>query len=840
MRVQDNSGSTKNIFDALDGTDSEGTVTEFVFGVEPEEEKDEAGEGVVFVFGEESEEEKKEKSAPKLSFDDAEEVRPVELSVPEKFKVDERYNVPVSSDEAPRIITTYVPRFTDASLNYKMRDTAASAPEPKKPLPESHEEATREFEGDLDPTAEIDTGESTVSAVVVGRAEPEELKSASTVFKFESGESSSEPVPAPMPEPELSLPIEEEIDAEAVPEEPRVFTIPDPVDEPTEDVDRSVSCDLASQSSLEDAPDGVGDRLPARKSAREYDAFSKRDGFKENFLDNIMSLRVRFFAAAAIAVFALVFECLVAFGIDIAGALGIASLPGAVALLDIQFVVALYLLVLPETVRAFSALFNKKATAELFLSAALAVLVGYTVVIVLSAPIEYPLYGFLYSIYALSAIGAAYFKASSDFIAFKRVSKNGEKLVSDTKLTRTLEHENAALDGMVEEYKSRTVRTFRTLFVPDFFKRVGTPVGRNGNIAVILATSLGVSLVTAVIAYFIPGGWDSAASALALVFLLSCPAFSIMLRTLPAYHAQAAADGEESAIIGEQALFDYAETDVLTFRDTEVFGPEDVSLQRIKLYGHNDNLTKALLQMSALFMNVGGPLDLLFSESLDRKCSAASNVRVYNDGISGEVEGVPVLAGTLEFMKDRGIKILPDTDGRLENPNDSTKVMYAAENGEAYAKFYIRYSFSEEFSMLLPTLDDYGITPLVYTRDPNITSRLITTLTAGVDKIRVLKKTDLASADGVIYNSVSAALVTTGDKNNAINSILIAKKYASLEARFAITELIAMAVGGALATVLSIGGMALVPSAALAAWQAIWCGALHFISKKSLRIDEGR
>ena len=319
------------------------------------------------------------------------------------------------------------------------------------------------------------------------------------------------------------------------------------------------------------------------------------------------------------------------------------------------------------------------------------------------------------------------------------------------------------------------------------------------------------------------------------MFLLGCPAFSILLNRLPSYHAQLEIDKQKSAIIGETAMMDFAATDVITFEDTEVFGSEDVSLQRINVNGHNDNLAKALRQMSALFMRVGGPLDALFSNSLDRKCSPAENVQIFDDGIIGVVDGGTVFAGNLDFMKKNGIKILPETDGFFERKSDTTKIMYAAENGEAYAKFYIRYSFSEEFSMLLPILDDYGITPLVYTRDPNVSRELLVTLTAGVDKIRVMKRSAVPSE--VRYKSVSASLVSVGDRSNAINSVLIAKKYASTVNRFKISEIISMAVGGVLAAVLTIGGMTLVPSVALGAWHAIWCFACYFISKKCMRFD---
>ena len=559
--MQDNSSSTKNIFDAIEPVSAEEEVTEFVFGEEPTADKS-SDNGVVFDFGTEpsgsaNDVEAKtdfKSSTSKLHFDDTKEEKPKEFSVPERFKVDERFNVPSGTEEAPRIITTYVPRFTDASLNYKMRDSSSPRPEIQKKDPEPVlEDATSEFLEDIDPTAEIDCNENTVPTVVVGNQKDEELTSATTVFKFASEEPVQEEVCAveeTVQETVEEEPSEDVENGEEAYSEPRVLAIPDP-DDDKKLSERSSQGIVAYSNTPVVAPRGIGDPLPEKKGAKEYDSFSKREGFKESFLDKLLSLKVRFFAALAIAFFALAFECLVAFGVDLTLILGITGVSGAIALLDVQFVIALYLLAIPETVNALIALVRKKVTAELYLSVALSVILAYTAVIVASAPQDYPLFGFLYSVYVLSAIASAYFKVSSDFKAFKRVSTNGEKIACDNKLTRTLERENVALDGRVEEYKSRTVRTFRTLFVSDFFNRSNITVGRNGGIGIILASSLGFSLVTGVIAYFIPGGWDSAVSAFALVFLLACPAFSILLTILPMYHAKREIDKEKSAMIGE-------------------------------------------------------------------------------------------------------------------------------------------------------------------------------------------------------------------------------------------------------------------------------------------------
>ena len=821
--------------------DKSDTEFEFVFGAE------ESASGLVFDDSPNKEEEdKREEPVSKINFEivSEPEEKIKEFSVPEKFEVSDKYNTVPTTEESPRIITTYVPRFTEASENYRMVDDRR--PRFVKTLSnESENFATQEIYDDIDPTAEFDEDEKTPAVSVnVGKSEEDELTSASKVFKFVENEIDAEEAEiVARPEPPEAPEVEEICEVvEEKQDEPHEYSIPDPVDEGNSVVNYVAANVLKSNNIPEDAQEGIGDSQQelGNFKNKDYTSYLQRDLFKDRFLDTIMSVRVRFFAAAALTLLLAVVECLYAFGFDIVRAINLTGIPGAMVLLDIQLVLGLYLLSLPETIKAFKCLIKRRAVPELFLTVSFAVIIAYTVIITIYSPQEYSLFGLLFAVFALAAIGSSYFKCSADFASFKRISKNGEKTVVDKKFTRTLERENAALDGAVEEHKSKTARFFRTLFISDFFKRSQRCSENSMNFLIILASSFGAAAVTAVIAFFIPGGLPAAAMAFAFVFILACPAASIMLHKLPFFYASLQAESDNCAFIGESSLYDYSEVDVITFEDTEVFGPDDVTLQRIMLYGRSDNLAKALRQMSALFMNVGGPLDVLFSDALDRKCSPALSVYVEKNGIGGEIDGHSVLAGTMEYMLEKGAVIPEEDAARQESPYDSTKIMYAAEDGVVYAKFYIRYSFSEEFSMLLPMLEDYGIKPLVYTRDPNITDELIITLTAGTDKIRVLKKHTISDVDSPLYRKISAGAVTDGDKVKAINLILLSKRYANLQSRLAITELISMIVGCVLAVVLSLGGMSLVPSVFLAAWQAAWCAALHLISRKNFSVAKDK
>jgi hypothetical protein len=165
--------------------------------------------------------------------------------------------------------------------------------------------------------------------------------------------------------------------------------------------------------------------------------------------------------------------------------------------------------------------------------------------------------------------------------------------------------------------------------------------------------------------------------------------------------------------------------------------------------------------------------------------------------------------------------------------------MYAAEGDEVYAKFYIRYSFSEEFTMLLPTLKEEKIVPLIYTRDPNISNELLRTLSAGADCMRVMKRLVPGSDEDKLYRRVSAGIVTGGDKINAINVVLLTKKYKRFSERLAKSEIWAMGAGLVVSVVLSLAGVLtnpwLLPLAVL--WQLGWCLVLHLSGRKTFFSD---
>ena len=756
-----------------------------------------------------------------------------------------------ASDE-PKIWTTYVPKFTDASQTYRMK----GQPAPKNEAEQKTETVSAENTETVDPTGELIesavTDATLVRSSVGGLNEGEDV---STMFKFSqdvdlASDDKAEPeddtdtledpelAEEPILSEEAESAVEENLFADAKSEteteeqsgEAEPYSMPDPA--VPEESSLPVPCAPVAVESVDERP------TEKKRSLGEYNSFSDTDEFFDKFLDSIMSVRVRLIASLIVALGLLLIENLSLFGIDLIKIMNFDGVSGAMAIIDAPFVAALFLLALPEVIASFSALGRKKLIPEISITVSFAVvMIYYLLVVIFSDSDGYALFGFLYSIFTISSIFAAYQKKKADFTAFKLISKSGEKKVVDRKLTRNLPAEHRALDGKIESYKSRTARVFRTSFVSDFKERISLISENPLNATVILGVSLFVSLVSALVAFFIPGGIFAASKTFATVFMFSVPAVIFLTHKIPFYSATLEAKEENCALIGEKSFYDYAAVDVVAFDDTEIFTKEDVNLQRIMVYGRKENLPKAMQQMSALFCVVGGPLAQIFAKALDRRVNPAENVAVDVDGVIGYIDGVEIMAGSAEFIARQGLKIPEESSGE-SGVLSTTRIMYAAEAGEIYAKFYIRYMLSEDFTMILPSLTDESIRPLVYTRDPNINEELFRSLTAGSDTISVLKKQNLPADEKRLYQKISLGMVSVGDKINVINSLLVAKKYALFQSKMALTELFAMMVGALLSLVIVICSLTELPSAILGVWHIAWCLAIFIIAKRSFGVQK--
>ena len=767
----------------------------------------------------------------------------------------------VPAPAAPR--KPYVPRFTDASDRYRSRGDIKIRERLgiKAPV----------LEGDVNPdeikfdaTVEFEEDIKGSDAKAPENVAVDESDETLNVFKFTEEDRTAidlaaerereeirkllrtEPDPAPTeeePKEEAKVEPTEEASEPETEEAPTVEeleqTLEAEIEEEAEMADPDVEdfgvYEFSEESEEEDEPSGIEESAPARegKKNQEFNNPAERDTFKDRFLDSIMAIRIRSVASIVFAVALLLLEILSATKVITFKIFEYSTSYASLGVVDFLLATCIFIMSLPETVKAIKRLCEKKLVPELLTLPAFIILGLYTLSVFLTDATSYPLFGLLFATVALPMISASLYRTKADFIAFKMISQTEEKQIIDRKKTRELAQENMALDGIVDEFKSRIARTFRASFISDFFKNSEGTVVSPKHIAFIFGIPFGAGLVFAAATYFLTWNVVTSVAALALAVMLGCPAFAIIANKVSYFHTQRAAVLSDSVAIGEDAYHNFSDVDVFAFDDSDIFGPDDVNLKRFMLYGEKDNMEKVMRQMCALFASVGGPLDYMFSNAIDNRVrhKSATCVIIEDDGICGDVAGHKISAGSEEYMRRNGIAI---PSGAVSNENgtsfDTIKVMYAAEDGEVYAKFYIRYSFSEEFTMTLPSLREAGIVPLVYTRDPNVSAELLNTLTTGAGGISVVKLYRPLKEE-TVYNRVSASMVTYGGKLDAAEMVVLSKKYKSFSNYVRFAEISAMAVGVVFSLVLTLIGFGRFTVLAAALWQVIWCTAMRFASK---------
>ena len=743
---------------------------------------------------------------------------------------------------------TYMPRFTEVSENYrrrgdaKIRERLGIRPDLDK------ENVGNPDEIKLDPTAEFDADIAGVEdAKIPDNSAIDESDESISVKKIPTPEEELEAEAErerakikklltdshPTDEEKSAEPEEQPEKSEPVEEEKEEYSLPDPdADELKVFEFVETSDDMAAGGVSAEANDNSKNKK-SKKNDREFSNPIQRDGIKDRFLDSLISIRIRMGASMLFTLIMLVLETLYTFRrIDYNLFAGTGNF-STLGIVDFLLGACVFIMAAPELFGAVKDLFNKKASATLIPIPIFIVFGIYTLTVAYSGETSYTLLGLVFASVIIPVLTASLYRTKADFIAFKMIAQPEDKQVIDLQNTRDLDVENKALDGVVDEYKSKLSHTFTASFITDFFKNSETSPLAPKHFGVVFGIPFGVALVAGLVCFFLSGSIVRAMSVFSLVVMLGCPAFSIIAGKISFFHSQRAALNTDSTAVGEEAYHSFAGVDVFAFDDTDLFGPEDVNLKRFMLYGDRDNMDKVMRQMCALFAAVGGPLDYMFSGIIDNRMrhKTASNVIIEDDGICGEVAGRKICAGSEDYMRRNGIAIPSAAIGREGATSDTIKIMYAAEDGEVNAKFYIRYSFSEEFTSTIPSLRESGIVPLVYTRDPKVSGELLATLTAGNGTMRMVKLYNPVN-EAVVKPKENARMITYGDRLDAASMIILAKKYHKFSNYLKFAEICSMVIGIALAIALSFvtySNFRAVPMAAL--WNFVMCVIIRLVSK---------
>ena len=197
-------------------------------------------------------------------------------------------------------------------------------------------------------------------------------------------------------------------------------------------------------------------------------------------------------------------------------------------------------------------------------------------------------------------------------------------------------------------------------------------------------------------------GTSFAVQILSTSLLVAVPASFFVSITRPMAILEARLHMVGTVLCGWEGVKDLCGKAYFPLSDQDLFPQGSTKLNGVKFYGQHSP-DEVVSYTASLIRAAGGGLVPVFDQLLASRSGRVypvENYRNYGDGgIGGEVEGVPVLVGTLSFLQDMGIAV---PEGSM-----IAQAVYVAVDGELSAVYAISYAKMRSAAAGLVTLCGY-------------------------------------------------------------------------------------------------------------------------------------
>lgn len=675
-------------------------------------------------------------------------------------------------------------------------------------------EVIEEVEAEVAETVEEDTAEEAATDEIAEEAEEPAEPSAEEVIaeylkNFMAAHSAPNAEPAPQPKSEpasVATPAPQDTDSKQLDETDINLMLALGLED---ELAKTMTNDVISDYSEKINRKNKGKKIPTSLEARttEYVNSSQNreilDEYSKVYSGTIFKIIASFILAAAL----FCFENLSLFGITLTGPFNVKIYPVVYYMVEVQLLVFTLAVAYKNFFSGLKGLFTFKPSPSSLISIAGIVSLAYTVILcVFNVTDDIRLMGFPVALLAVLTSFYEFFNLRREVLSFNVISSKKPKfalaLIDDDEVTE----EKAAFASEVDEYA--TVASIEKVsFIDGFFTRTDKEPYYGSSIITGIFIPTILAVVIALISIFVANtDWIASLSAGVTTFLLCLPGTLLFTYSIPYYRAEKAAYSEDGAIIGEDALDEFASTAILVYDDDEIFNKYGAKVRSVKIYGNN-RIDKVIYNSASIFNGLGCLLGNVFRVAAGELgySKDVEYTEIVDGGISATVDGIPVSVGSRSYIESKGINI-PD-DHSVENYSADISVMYLACGNLASAKMYISYDLDQEFENVSKELDEAGICLGVNSIDPNITEEMLRhKLPENRYPIRVLRRNGKSEPTEGEERRINSGIIARGSAKSLLTSVLLCDKVRHLIKTNTVVKLITMILGAALSAVLVISG----------------------------------
>lgn len=247
------------------------------------------------------------------------------------------------------------------------------------------------------------------------------------------------------------------------------------------------------------------------------------------------------------------------------------------------------------------------------------------------------------------------------------------------------------------------------------------------------------SLVLCIASLLLTSSVPTAISAFAAASC-ACVAVSNMLSVnLPISRLCRTARRAGAMVVGYEGVEQLGNVNAVIVDAEDLFPRGTVVLNGIKTFGGRADVEDAVMAASALMKKVGGPLSGVFDQVISENEDALPEVEhfIYEDGsgIVGRVDGKTIYIGDRSLLINHRIQV-PAREEEAQYASGNQQVVYIAVDAAVSAMLVLTYAADRRRKNELQRLEDSGISVIIRTTDPNVTSQMVSRL-FGIDAASV-------------------------------------------------------------------------------------------------------
>lgn len=440
-------------------------------------------------------------------------------------------------------------------------------------------------------------------------------------------------------------------------------------------------------------------------------------------------------------------------------------------------------------------------------------------------------YNFVPAALLLGTILYSFVNVVREEYGFRVISGKDSKFILERVQHKNAEAEFDTFTTTTNEFNGQIARVGKTGFVKNFFRNTNASVDIGKFMKIYFVIAILAPVVFAVIsairlgtATVITGYWG-------MGVLLMLPVGILCAYSVPFYIGNKRLFEDGVAIIGEDAVTEFSDMDVVVVNDTTAFPPQNIKIQHFHVY--NDyTLEKILYYAANGFSIVGGPLAEVFDNAANETMVASKHVRFMCSGRSYlcvKIDSDKVIFADKFGMTYQGIEV-----GNERESRDGTSIMYVAINGVLAAKLYIKYDIDYEFLKVVRLLNKNGVGVGIRSFDPNLNNELVKKVTSF--KKRDLRVIKLTTIDEVSKPSATkdARIASKGLSRSLIKAIPVCKKIISTRKVLRAIKIIASIGGAVLLGLWSFGKLNFLCSAHIAGYHLAFVVIMSLLSLVSM------